>query len=86
MRGSLPFVERKSAQKFLALDVLIRKHGFFWSWQDQFCAPGQFAPGEHDAMPTDPTFQANIRAKAHNRPFIGTTWVRFPQTEDIVKL
>ncbi len=79
-------IERNSGQNPLERELLIRRDGFFWSRQDQFGAPGQFTPGEHDAMSADPTFQPNIRAEAHNRPFVGATRVRFSQSQDVVEL
>jgi len=83
--GNFALAVRNSGQNPLERELLIWRDGFIWSRQDQFRAPGQFTPGEHDAMPAGPTFQPYIRAEAHNRPFIGATWVRFPQPQDVVE-
>jgi hypothetical protein len=46
---------------------------------------GEFTPGQKNAPPTAPAFEADIRAKAGDGPFVGTAWMLFAEAEMVVE-
>lgn len=51
-----------------------------------FHAPGEFAPGEQDAMPAALAFQADIRAQANHGPLVRAARMWLAQAHMIVQL
>jgi hypothetical protein len=50
-----------------------------------FQSLGKFAPCQQDAPPAAFAFEADIRAKTDNTPFVGTAWMLFSEAEMIVE-
>ena len=46
---------------------------------------GQLAPRQQNAPPAAFAFQADIRAKTNNGPFVGTAWMLLSEAEMIVE-
>jgi hypothetical protein len=46
----------------------------------------QLTASQQDAMTAAFAFKAYIGAEAHYHPFVRTTWMRFPQTKQIIEL
>jgi hypothetical protein len=47
---------------------------------------GKFPPGEHHTPPTAFAFEADVRAKTCDGPFVGTARMLFAQAQVIVEL
>jgi len=46
----------------------------------------QFAASQHDAPSATFAFQSNICAEADHRPFKGTAWMLFAQTQVVIQV
>jgi hypothetical protein len=45
----------------------------------------KFPPREHDASPATFAFKPDIRTQARDRPFVGTAWMLFAQSQMVVE-
>jgi hypothetical protein len=44
----------------------------------------QFAAGEQDSPPAAAAFEADIRSKAGNGPFVGAAWMLFAKAQMVI--
>src|SRR5262245_63029147 len=78
-----PCLSRESAVILIATLSGPRRWGNFRARDDGLRPLFHFAPGEQNPPVARQALQADVRAQAHDAPFVTAAGVRFPQTQDI---